>query len=245
MTPQERISQLAAERGASVPRPARPAPDKPDTPQKPTGFDVAIPLSWRRITDNWENRERIARLQRLEVYLAAGVICRYLGPDWHRELVPESRGGSCKIVHREGHGFRLGRCWQDNGRLSASALDQYKRNEPPSITVSATRTLGAIAADIERRLINNGLREAWQQSKSAERGRANERKTRFDQLRAVIAAWGGRIDNRRRWEHDGYPTASIPGGTAKTYYDGRVQIELCLTTNEAVRIGNLTRKAKP
>ena len=255
MTPQERIAQLAAERGgvATFPRPARPGDDNCDTEivparpqntrQKPTGFDVALSLSWRRIPDDWANRDQIGRLQRLEVYLAAGVICRWLGPEWHRELNPDARGGQCRIIHREGWGFRIGRCWQEDSRFSVSALEQYKRGEPPSITVSATRPLGAIAADIQRRLIGNGLRKAWEQSQSSDRARQNERKARFDQLRAVAEAWGGRIDNRRRWEHDGYPTASIPGGTVKTYYDERLQIELCLTTDEAVRLGDLTRKA--
>lgn len=253
MTPEQRIQQLAAERGGVVvfngrtaPRRPRPASDKPSAPpERPQGFDVALQGSWRRITDSWENRERIARLQRLEVYLTAGVVCRYLGPEWSRELNPEARGGQCHVSHREGWGFRLGRCWQDDKRFSVSALDQYKRGEPASITVSASRSLAAIAADIERRLVNNGLREAWEQSQSAGRARRNERKARFDQLRATVAAWGGHIDHYRRWEREGYPTASIPGGSARTDYSGRIEIVLHLTAAEAVRIGELTRKAKP
>jgi hypothetical protein len=191
------------------------------------------------MSDNWENREPRERLKDLETRLAAGVIARYLGDDWRVEVSGE-HDTRIHIVHRDGYGVFFRRSWQDSSRFESSPLHRYKRDEPPNITTSATRTLGSIAADIERRLVNNGLREAFEQEQAGVKGRQSERRERFDQLRAVVEAWGGRILGRPSWEYDQYPVAEIPGGKAKIGYgfNGKsVEIELTLNTEEAVKLG--------
>lgn len=245
MTPEERIAQLAAERGgvATIPRAPRLAPDRPKTdgPQlertRPNGFGIVLPASWRKIHDNWENRDQRARLAHLELFLAAGVIARYLGPNWSRHTPAREGRDSIEIVHRDGYGFRLSRCWRDPRRLEASPIDTYTRGEPSSITVSATRPLGAIARDIENRLIDQGLAEAYRQHIECQRQNREDTRRRFANIAAVAKAWGGRIREKRYTRSDAYPEATIPGGIARCYYDNRIQFDLTVTPEQAVRLG--------
>lgn len=243
MTPEQRIAELAAQRGgvATYPRPPREStPREPSKPARPNGFNVSLPASWRQKADDWGNRDERQRLMDLETYLAAGVIVRYLGAEWHRKL---GDNGALFIVHSEGYGIRFKRDWQDKTRFNSSALEQYKRDEPATITTSAARPLGAIAADIERRIINNGLREAYLECRKAETERREERRERFRQITAVAAAWGGRISDKRSWTDRGYPEASIPGGTARIGYgfNGKsVEINLSLTADNAVSLAPIT-----
>lgn len=242
MTPEERIAQLTKERaGGVVTLPRRPAVAVDYQPAKPadpvSGF--ALPGSWRSIPDRYDNNGRRDCLCRLETKLAAWAVARLLGPDWdYREPSLERRYPSFDIFHKEGYGVRLSCVWNDNSRFRVVPLRRHRRDvgPPAEITISASRPLGAIAADISRRMVEAGLKQAHDDDLSAERARSNEEKKDFDAIRAICKAAGGHITDRRRWSNHGSPEASIPGGVARCYYDDRIEIELLTTHDEAIQI---------
>ncbi len=243
MTPEERIAQLAAARGgvATFPRARLPrAPTtEPAEPTKTNGLDKSLPLAWRKLSTAYEHREHRGQVKQLETYLAAGVIVRYLGKDWRREL---DEHGRISLIHAEGHGFRFGRDWHDSARFQSAPIDRYKRDTPPSITTSATRPLGAIARDIQARLIGNGLAEAWQQCQARDAERRAEIAARVQAIEATARAFGGRVLGEREWQSRDLPAAEIPGGVARINYGfddhHRVEIHLTVDLATAARLGS-------
>jgi hypothetical protein len=220
----------------------RPKPADAPAPRRNAGAEIILSGNWRNTPDDWNNREQRQRLQRLETYLAAGVIARYLGPDWNRRT---NEHGNIEIVHRAGYGFRLTRPWNDSTRFESSPIDTYTRNDPPSITTSATRPLGAIARDIEHRLIGNGLAEAYRQVQQRAQAEREERRKRFRDILDVARAFGGRILPARNWKSSAYPEARIPGGTARCYYDNRIQLDLTITAAQATALGGRSTTRPP
>jgi hypothetical protein len=201
-----------------------------------------LPASWQRVPDAWDNRDRIERIKSLEIILAAGVIARILGNDW-RKVVSENR--SVDVIHKDGYGFHLRRDWRNSNRFAASPLHRYKHNEPASIGFSANRTLGSIAADIKRRLVDNGLAEAFKQQQESDNGRREERRERFAKINAAAKAFGGHVMPKRNWTQDGYPEASIPGGRAKIgygFHGGDVEIEISCHIETAEKIGKALKE---
>lgn len=253
MTPEQRIAQLAEERGGSVTTPPRPAVvsarrQTKEPIRRIAGADRRLPMTWQGMRDTWDDSNNRKLLMRLETRLAAGVIVRCLGDGWSiaHDRNDNDRSG-CRVVHRDGYGFRLSREWRDPARFAVSALECYRRDDCPSITVSASRPLGDIAADIQRRLIDNGLRESYAKQKQFDESEREKMRERVNRVERVARAFGGVLRNIRHWRSSGYPEASTPFGMVKLGYSLHgpdIQLELSVSQELAELIGKTASQRK-
>jgi len=171
-----------------------------------------------------------------ETRIAAWAVARCLGSEWRYER--EDNPGRFHIVHRGGHGVSFGRMWNDSSRFRIAPLRRYRRDEGPpgEITASASRSFGSIAADIQRRMIAAGLKQAHDDDVAADRARRTEIAARFAAITAVAKAAGGRIRDKRYWKSAGYPEADVLGGLAKWGYGDSIEFEIRATPAQAVQI---------
>lgn len=251
MTPAERIAQLTAARaGGAITLPRRPVaraqtPHEDSSPVDPVAWR-SLPETWRTVADDWQNRDSRGRAINIETRIAAWAVARCLGQDWHAEPTDMDNRNRINIIHRDGYGFGFGRTWNDIGRFRITPLRRYRRDEgpPAEITVAAARSFGAIAADIQRRMIDAGLKEAHDKDVHAEQVRRDELAARFAALSAVAKSCGGRFLRRQLWQSDGYPMLEIPGGSAAWSYGDCVRFEVDLTPEQAVEVGRVLRRIR-
>lgn len=245
MTPQERIAQIAAERGVPIPARRRrtpPAGGKRPPAAADTQVDLVadrrLPEAWKRHPADWQNEDARRAAMDRETRIAAWAITTLLGPDWRYEPSRYDSRGRYHIVHRHGHGFDIARQWNNPDRFRLTPLRRYRRDEgpPAEITVSTSRSFGSIAADIQRRMIDAGLKQAHDDDANAERARRKELATRIGIMTAVAKSAGGHIEARHRWQYPTYPEARIPGGTVRYTYDDRVEFELRVKGTDAADV---------
>jgi hypothetical protein len=251
MTPDERIAELMAERAVGTITPPRRPVVRAQTQcveSKPTDpvAGRSLPEAWRNVADDFANMNRRQRAIKIETRIAAWAIARCLGVKWHAEPPDWGNHNRINIVHRDGFGFSLMRAWNDPGRFRISPLRRYRRDEgpPAEISVSASRTFGAIATDIRRRMIDAGLKDAHDKDVNAERERRAEIAARFAALTIVARAAGGQFLPQQRWQSDGYPAIEIPGGTASWSYGDKVRIEIDLSPKQAIEVGRILKRLR-
>jgi hypothetical protein len=249
MTPAERIAQLMAERAVgTISTPRRPIVRARTHYVEPSPVDPVagrcLPERWRKITDDWNHYEPRRLAIKVETKIAAWAIARCLGTDWRYE--PDGNRECFKLIHRNGYGMHFRRLWQDVGRFRISPLRRYRRDEgpPEEITVSAARSFGSIAGDIQRRMIDAGLKDSHDKDVNAEKARRAEVTARFAALTIVARAASGQFLPRQRWQSDGYPMVEIPGGTAGWTYGDKIQIDVDLTTEQAEEVGRVLRRIR-
>ena len=179
-----------------------------------------------------------------ELRIAAWAVSRCLGSDWRYER--QEGHTRCCIVHSDGYGVAFDRVWNNPGRFRIVPLRRYRRDEgpPAEITVNASHSFGAIAADIQRRMIDAGLKDAHDDDVKTEQERRAEIATRFAALTVLARATGGRFLRRQRWQSDCYPMVEIPGGTASWTYGDKIQIDVDLTTEQAEEVGRTLKRLK-
>lgn len=227
------------------PRDRRPL--EPVTPPHP--LDLAcrrpMPNAWRKIPDDYGSHRLLHRINSLEIRITARLISRCLGPDWQFEDESPGEAGitssGATLRHLpSGAAIDLRHDWQSMGRLRASSGTRTQ-DGPSAITMSRERTPAAIAADIERRLISQGLIEAHQKAKAAQYERRQEYARRIHQMQRAATAFGVKIDHPYKWNSRGYPEAGRRGSVnlSSTYSD---KLCICIETADtelAEAIGRL------
>lgn len=204
MTPQERIQQLAAQRGgvATFPRVSC-ARQEAEPPRN------AAPELTRRLPMPWKGHDSYGKaglLSDATLHVAAWLICRALGPEW-RKVVTHSRG--CELTHTSGFRIFMGKCWQNADRYRFSPKDcKERRNDPvpDEITVAANRTPASIASDIQNRILAKGAIEGHAAYREREKARrAKDVADRLAMLGIARALGQNQLREERCWTRSGYP----------------------------------------
>lgn len=237
MTPEERIAQLAATRGASVPI-RRVSPCAVYTAPPDPILDRPLPMAWRGRSTYSQTRQ----LAETERRVACQLVAKALGAAWHRVIDDESS----YLVHDSGLRLRVAHLWSDMTRYSIRPLNcgiRQKGALPEQITVSAGRSPRSIARDISNRILALGAVDAYLQFQASQRvARANNVRARLDLL-AIAQALGMRqLADPARWKSDGYPetnTAQLGGLSvhAELSYSDRVTFSIeCTNRKTAQRV---------
>lgn len=240
---------------------AGPKPDD-DTPTRPEPPD---PAAWERDREP-ELRARIAELKRSIGNGAADHAARHKAEDElaaHREeimgakaaIIAESLPGCwsadwmphrtiMKITRDDGPGLIFHRNWHDNGRIEigmdwpTNPRREVYRGDVKPITISDARPAAALARDIERRLLADGI-PAWETAAANVAAAEAKRSSSIDlaaELAAILNAETTNPPHRdtptgfaARWtgDNDDYEDRlEITGETGRHFGPRRIDLEI-------------------
>lgn len=198
-----------------------------------------MPNAWEKIPDEFRQRNRREIIDKLEMRIMSRLIARCLGDEWTAEERGEYIG--FYLRHKPtGAAIHMRHDWNKTARLRFSPDEAYDRTLS-AITVDRKRTPAAIAADIERRLIGEGLIEQYRKAKQSQYERRQEHARRIHQMQRAAKSFGLRIDKPYKWSSQGYPEAGRRGivNLSCTYND---KLCICIETADtelAAAIGEL------
>ena len=161
-------------------------------------------MSWRNVKDTYESNRKALCVA--ETRVMAYLICKALGPEWHKVI---NEHGYVDLTHTSGFVVHMAKTWNSDDRYRFRPQDCKQRRDDPipdEITVDAGRAPASIARDIENRILAKGAVEGFEINRLSRKADHNDRVIERLAVLLIARKLGARqLSPERRWQANCLP----------------------------------------